>query len=363
VSTTALAPPGTPPDWAEVERRRLASEAVLGEMESAFELAKERAGSARFGFCVAGRPVHVEFAGAALVSGLTRALRHLEAPCHEPSFEIRVWESQTTGAVPSLPRQPSTGLGLQRVVASPGEVRRFYAELSRALYCLDAKRRLGFACFESTRLPSWDVGAPLRPLWAWWAESEGAQLAHGAVVGSEEQAVLLAGKGGSGKSTTALACFRAGLALAGDDYVIIDSRAPHLAHSLYSTVKVQELELERRFPELARHAISEPRGADKRVLSLCDAGPGHILGRARIRAVAAHGISTSGTPSLTRASAVRVLAALAPSSLLQLPGPETRGLERLSRTVRGAKTFVLEAGKNERDNVELVQAILAESAA
>ena len=60
---------------------------------------------------------------------------------------------------------------------------------------------------DASRLPPWERACPLRALLTWWAAPERLLMAHGAAVGSGEGALLLAGPGGSGKSTTALACF------------------------------------------------------------------------------------------------------------------------------------------------------------
>src|ERR1041384_4970322 len=117
----------TSTNWADVERLRLPSEVVLDEREAAFELASRRCGTIRRRFCIAGRSVLLEFAGAALVSKLTLALEHLAASPPEAALGVRVWDGRTTEPVPRLPRRPSPGLGLQRLVAGAGSIRRFYS--------------------------------------------------------------------------------------------------------------------------------------------------------------------------------------------------------------------------------------------
>jgi hypothetical protein len=350
-------------NWADVERLRLPSEVVLEELEAAYEIAQQRCGTISRRFCIAGRPVLLEFAGAALASKLTLALEHLAASHHEAALVVRIWDGRTTEATPRLPRRPSPGLGLQRLVAGAGSIRRFYSEPSHALYCFDTSRRCAWVWFETDELPAWDIGAPLRPAFAWWAESVGAQLAHGAVVGTSEGAALLAGKGGSGKSTTALSCVRAGLDFAGDDYVIVDDAAPGVAHSLYSSATVSHREIEQRFPELGAHVVRAASAGDKRVLSVYAAARDRVAVRLPIRAVVAQSVSPTGDASLRAASAIEGLAALAPSSLLQLAGSQREGFERLARTVRLSKTYAFRAGRSTERNVELVRLMLAESAA
>ena len=49
------------------------------------------------------------------------------------------------------------------------------------------------------------------------------QVVHAASVGTKDGAVLIVGKGGSGKSTSALACLNAGMYYLGDDYTLISN--------------------------------------------------------------------------------------------------------------------------------------------
>jgi hypothetical protein len=355
-----LAPQG---GWAQLEQQRLPGAVVLERMEAGFEQALARQPLCARELRIAGRSVRLEFAGERLVPLLTAALAHLAAPCGaEPALVIRIWDAKTTGVVPRLPRRPSGGLGLQRKAAGPGAVRRFYSELSQALYAFDTEQRRALCWFEDDSLRSWDIGAPLRPIFAWWAELLDAQLAHGAVVGTAAGAVLLAGKGGSGKSTTALSCFEAGLLLAGDDYVLIDRAQPHIAHSLYCTVKLAATELEQRFPQLAQRVIACGTPGDKRVVSLASRAGTGLASRLQLRAVAAHGIANDGAGALRDASAIEVLRALAPSSLLQLPGPAPRGLQRLGELVRGLPRFRFTAGRSSAANAHQVRLLLERSA-
>ncbi|NUN48582.1 MAG: ATP-binding cassette domain-containing protein [Candidatus Brocadiae bacterium] len=66
----------------------------------------------------------------------------------------------------------------------------------------DGGRREALAWAASAdSVPPWEIAAPFRSAWAWWAERCGAVLAHGAVVGDAEGAALITGVSGSGKST------------------------------------------------------------------------------------------------------------------------------------------------------------------
>src|SRR5436190_1888620 len=79
----------------------------------------------------------------------------------------------------------------------------------------------------------------LRPSLNWILDSPSRYFAHAACVGNEEGAVLVAGKGGSGKTTTTMASVEAGLSFLADNYVLVslDEGGP-VAYSLYSNAKL-----------------------------------------------------------------------------------------------------------------------------
>src|SRR5205807_9852223 len=94
---------------------------------------------------------------------------------------------------------------------------------------------------------------PLRPLLGWVLASPGRHLVHAGAVGSEGQGVLLAGSGGAGKSTTAVACVEAGMSYVGDDYVLLSTGEPPAAHAIYGTAKLDRRSLAT-LPDLASGA-------------------------------------------------------------------------------------------------------------
>jgi hypothetical protein len=90
------------------------------------------------------------------------------------------------------------------------------------LRVLDRARGLGFYWTEDVAaIPDYEHCAPLRKLLAWWMSSRGHQVVHAAAVGRDDGGVLIAGRGGSGKSTTALACLDSDLRFAGDDCCLL----------------------------------------------------------------------------------------------------------------------------------------------
>lgn len=82
------------------------------------------------------------------------------------------------------------------------------------------------------------------PYWAvsvlvyYWAGTAGLLPLHGGAVGVEGKGVLLAAKGGGGKSTLAACCMRSGMDFITDDYLLISTQGPLVARPLFSTIKM-----------------------------------------------------------------------------------------------------------------------------
>ena len=70
-------------------------------------------------------------------------------------------------------------------------------------------------------------------------------------MGTAEGGALLLGASGAGKSTTTLACLASGLAIAGDDFVLVEPAGiDAVVHSISTTAKLSRAAL-LRFPDLA----------------------------------------------------------------------------------------------------------------
>ncbi|WP_296560163.1 hypothetical protein [Pigmentiphaga sp.] len=105
----------------------------------------------------------------------------------------------------------------------------------------DASRGLGvFHAEDCARLPSWERYSPLKSFVHLLALQAGAWLAHGgSVADARGRGVLLAGPGGSGKSTTTLNLLRQGLNSAGDDYAVLaPGEGACQVHAVYRTLKL-----------------------------------------------------------------------------------------------------------------------------
>ena len=91
---------------------------------------------------------------------------------------------------------------------------------------------------QSSRLPEWEFGAPLRNILTWALFSRGVHIIHSAGIGRNGKGLLLIGQGGSGKSTTTAISLQNGFKTTGDDYCAISSVNPPKIFGIYGLLKL-----------------------------------------------------------------------------------------------------------------------------
>jgi hypothetical protein len=206
-----------------------------------------------------------------------------------------------------------------------------------SLNLLDLERRVGMFWVRSDdQLPFWTRASPLRTLLHWWTFANGAHLLHAAAVGDEQGTLLITGKGGVGKSTTALACLTSGMRYIADDYVVV-SLDPPLVHSLYSTAKLNRPQMER-FPQLAGLVSNRDVNDDKAVVQLYPERADQISRSLPLKAIAMPSFAGRPETSFGPVSPTLLERAAAFTTMSQLPhaGNGTQAfVERLVASVPG----------------------------
>jgi hypothetical protein len=262
--------------------------AFFEETSARFEEARRAAGAVALSYDIAGTTVTLSFAGPELVPHLTPAIAHLRVPHAErPDLTLCLWDTRSTGVKmlpPPCGPEDFTDRGDIWGWDSP-RVKTAFHYYDYSVNVLDHERRLGvYWVNRGDRLPYWVSASPLRTLFHWWMERNGGQLLHAAAVGTPDGAVLIPGKGGAGKSTTALACLAGGLQYLADDYLIVRRHPEPVAYCLYSTAKLDPRRVES-FPALAPAVRAGP-GDDKAVLFLHPEWRAQIPRSLPLRAVA-----------------------------------------------------------------------------
>jgi hypothetical protein len=319
----------------------------LERLERAFHDATGRVGAVERDYGIGGRRLRMRFAGDGLVSFLTPALAHLRASRPEPAdLTVYVWDSASTGIpLPACPWTPDGAFGEARTNVDNWRGVEFVAfPYGAEIDVLDRARGLGFHYLGGAHPTAGPQSSlPLLTILDWWLAERDLHCIHSAAVGLESGGVLLAGRGGSGKSTTALACLRSPLGYVADDYCLLSVAGGPRAHALYSSGKVSPSQLER-LSYLTPPGAPSQRCEDKEVVFLERAFRRKLLAGFPIRAVLAPRITGRAGTSLAPVSSGEAMKALAPSSLFQLGGARRQRLQAIATLVRTVPCYRLDLG-------------------
>jgi hypothetical protein len=318
---------------------------------------------------IAGRTVRGRVAGRGLAERVGQAFTHLridDPGSAPPDLMIDLWDGEETAvASPAtifhgMPGWHDSG-GLSTVSAD----RLYYLhELfeSRAILNRAAQRIIGWTA-SSERLSLYERGKPFRVLLSVWLHDRGIQVIHAALVAKGGRGILLPGRGGAGKTTSALACLLAGLEYLGDDYVGLErlSDSAFVGHSLYDSTWLEPDHL-LRFPPLIAHAI---RGAlpweRKRLVHLSEVFSQHLARTVPIHLVALPRRTGAPKTRSRPASKAEAVLAMVPTSIFELTprvGPE--GFARLVTLASRLPTHWLELGEHPSDVPACLEGLLAE---
>jgi hypothetical protein len=337
----------------------------MAGVAASFSAAADRAGRiVERCYRIGGQSVRLQFAGPALVPKLTPALTHLASSHHlPPALTVRLWDSaSTTTTMPSPPWTTHDYRPRGEVQGyNDDQLRTLYDGGSGTLSVLENVRNLGYFWIrDAGDIPYYESGAPLREILTWWMSRHARLCLHGAAVGTRRGAALLVGRGGSGKSTTALACLAAGMLYVGDDYCLVPSDGTASVHSLYSSAKLDPGNLWR-LPGLASLVSNADRlQAEKALLFLHEHSPGQTVPDLPLRVVLLPTVGEHAATRFSPASSASALLALAPSTVFQL-GPAPAALQVMSHLVRRLPCYRLHLGTDLGGVADAIARVIAEA--
>jgi len=324
-----------------------------------FQIAEHAAGSVERYYNICSQYVKLRFAGSALIPSLTRALGHLLVDyVDSPSLTVCIWDDVSTNT--HMPPPPWAGLtvlgtdgNFRGVYTRRGDVRGFcddriltsYNWDANALSIMDKKRGLAlYWTYNASRLPSYESSAPLRTIFHRWINQFGFQFIHSGAVGTPDGGVLLVGKGGVGKSTTALSCLNSDLLYVSDDYCLICTEPAPFACCIYSSAKLNADNI-KRVPHVFPTMSNIDRvDKEKAVFFLYPLFAKKIVSGLPIRAILLPRISSGEETSLAPASSIEALKALALSTMSQLAGAGRESLEIMNRLVHLVPCYHMKLG-------------------
>jgi len=287
-----------------------------------FRMAENSVGTIERFYDIAGHTVCLRFAGDALISQLTPAFEHLAVKTPvTPEFTICIADSQSSGLPLKIPHWKSDDYLPRGEVASYSDERFYtiYNFHTGAINLIDLEKNIAIFWTRGINyLPWWISGSPLQRIINCWMIKQGKQLTHAGAVGTAEGGVLLAGKSGSGKSTTSLACLEHGLSYVSEDYCLIETNPKPYVYSVYNSAKLEPHTLTM-FPHLKDKTFNPNRKAhEKAFLFQQQIYPERMIKGFPIRAVLLPKITGNKKTELKPASIVEGLLALTPSTFFQL---------------------------------------------
>ena len=324
----------------------LTSASLLEAARVSFAEAGQRVGVSVLRRSVAGYVVELEVVGEVLADALTAVLP--EAPAGPVALRVQAWDRmQTTIDFPASDEELA-GLDAWRRHGPWAEVDSsgplvMHQPYERMVGVLDGDHALLFTD-DAPGLPLWERAAPLLHLFHWWLAERDLFVVHASAVGVPHAGALLVGPGGSGKSTAAMSCVGSSLGYVGDDSTVIGlAPSPH-ARALYLAAKLDREHLPRvaaSLPHPPRIANGDRPGDDKAMIVVDQR---MISPQVALRAVLLPCLVPGGDYRAVAVSGARALSALAPSTVLQLPGAGAKHLAAMRELCARVPSYVLEMG-------------------
>jgi hypothetical protein len=305
-----------------------------------------------------GHAIDLLFASADHAPYVMPAFGHIERPrCENPSLRVFVSDSQSDPSfLDGFPWRDEIDRSAGRILmVNEGSCHMQYNPDSGVFSLVDT--RTGCAWYHADSIPGlpwYERSAPMRTILHWLCESRGLTLVHAAAVACGDGCLLLTGKGGAGKSTTAVACALSGLGYLGDDYVVLGKDGRTCAASLFRSAKIND-DMLRRLPQAAGRVANPDRGAaEKAVVFLGAECRADACEPIPVKAILAPKI-TGGEPAVRRIPPLQAFAEIASSTIFQMPGSGQATFRALRELFQDIPVFTLELSPDVQENVQVIR--------
>lgn len=337
----------------------------LEGLRNQVEIAAEAAGGfIEQDFRIAGRVLRLRVAGPALVDPLGASFEHARIEAVDvPDLIVDAWDTRSTGVGPPARPWAEDDYREQGVVRGwfDDDLQVLLRQGANSITVLQPHEARAFYWTSAAQdMPFNEQASPLRPMLQCWYSAAGLQLTHAAALGGSEGCVLIAGRGGAGKSSITLACIDSEIGHLADDFCILGEDEQLVAHSLYSSVKAGPDTLDRMKvnPGWVVNPGFEPR--DKAVIYLARHQRERMVERSPVKAIAVPVITGERDTRAVAAPPALALGALAPSTMFLLPAAGAATMAMLARAVRSTPCHRLEVGTDASQIPETLRAMGAQ---
>lgn len=297
---------------------------------------------------IAGFVLHLRFSGSTFFLRFSPAFDHLLIPASDHSdLTISLWDAESTAnMIGPLPwsRDDYLPMGFIRGYNDERFVTIFQQE-SQALNMYDTVTNKAIFCVPDVhKIPSFENGHPLIPLLHSWFSRHERQLVHAGAVGRSDGGVLISGRGGCGKSSTALTCLGSSLSYAGDDFVAVRLSPEPFVYSVYNTGKLEPHHLVN-FPHLVSLHQRKENSKEKILFYLHQKFREKLISGFPIKALLFPQV-VKGPSQILPITPHETLKALAISTVSLLPGSFALSLKNLTKLARRFPGYLLELGSD-----------------
>lgn len=184
-------------------------------------------------------------------------------------------------------------------------------------------------------------------------------MCHAAGISVGAEGVILTAKGGSGKSTSSLACIQHGLNYAGDDFLLVDSK-DCTAYSLYNVAKLelQQFEMFKELKPFIENLESTPK--EKGQVFLPKIYPDQICNQFKIKALLIPVFSKEKDTSVFKCAKSDAIKALVPSSIWIMRGSPLSA-NKMIAFINKLDCFTLSTGTDLKQIPEKIKEVIYEN--
>lgn len=334
-------------------------------MQAAFEdaMAARKEAVSVHHYTVAGIDVRLRIAGRRLAEEILPPFDHLRsgAPARKPEFTIDAWDQEETGIDGTPGGMHDDKEAFSVLTASP-EGRYVAEERHDRMSWLDRRERHVVGYMGSAdRLYVDERARPFQRLLSVGFNDRKIQLIHSGLVSWEGGGVLFVGMGGAGKTTSSISCLLDGFGYLGDDFLGLEETpdGSFTGYGIYASCLLTPGHLTR-FPDLMPHAgAANHAHEDKSLVYLSRLFPERMEQSIAISVIALPRVVDSDKTSFCPASKGEALLALAPTSVMFLPGANVRSLDKLARLVERVPCYWLELGRDINQIPDTVRQMVA----
>lgn len=268
--------------------------------------------------------------------------------CDRGRFDCRILVSHGgTGGMPFPPvwAEPFYRERVLEAALAPTKYRVHYFLDKSFWQVFDVSTKRGIQLMQSPDMyPDWEPGSPLRNFLHWHFGALGLRLVHAGTLAEGGTGVLLAGSGGSGKSSTVVAGVIHGLQSVGDDYVVVRNRPSIVAYPLFSTLKQDPAGYDRLRLATVLDAPAAINWQGKHQFHMSDISKSVQPDKISIRALCIPKITHGSKTRVVPASHKEAFLALAPSGVSQIPADRDKGFAFYAGLARDLPCMTLELG-------------------